>query len=282
MASQASPPTRASLPPRPALIPASYTTYTTPDPHEDHTGPFWFDRSTRRSAFVVSERAVNSNGVTHGGALLTFADFSLFVVALEYTGTDEGGYVTISLSSEIVAASREGDLVESEGEVIRATRDKDLIFVRVRVFSGARTLLTAQGIIKYVAPRTPRPASPSAAIRPAPARGVEEAGVPKRSQGLQGAKGVCCTCAAGGTATGKGCRTYTWKRSAAACVVAPETDTRTETGAAVVGAGLKMGTGTGRGGQVVRGCRVRGEPPRRAEEGTTTANGGLLVLQSCL
>ena len=156
-------------PSRPPQIPATYITYETPDPHEDHTGPFWFDPESRRSAFVVSSRATNSQGSTHGGALLTFADFSLFVIALEHTAVAGYTYVTISLSSDIVAASREGDLIESEGEVVRATRDKDLVFVRVRVFSGTRTLLTGQGIIKRVVPR----ATGNRTLLPAPTVATE-------------------------------------------------------------------------------------------------------------
>ena len=140
-------------PPPPAPIPSHYRRYPTPDPHEDHTGPFYFDPESRGAAFVCSERACNSLGRTHGGALMTFADFALFIIAWEYTGALGGGeYVTISLSTDMVASGRKGDLIEAEGEVTKVTRGADLIFISVRVKTEGRTLLVGQGIIKRLAP----------------------------------------------------------------------------------------------------------------------------------
>ena len=84
---------------------------------------------------------------------MTFADFALFIIAWEYTGALGGGeYVTISLSTDMVASGRKGDLIEAEGEVTKVTRGADLIFISVRVKTEGRTLLVGQGIIKRLAP----------------------------------------------------------------------------------------------------------------------------------
>jgi acyl-coenzyme A thioesterase PaaI-like protein len=57
---------------------------------------------------------------TDGGCLMTFADFSLLAFASKELGTAPA--VTVSFDAEFIEAGREGDLIEAEGDVVRAGR----------------------------------------------------------------------------------------------------------------------------------------------------------------
>ena len=124
-----------------------YKTWIGLDPCEDHMGPFYFKKnedSTVTCAFVAEEKHINGHGTTHGGLLMTFADFSLFAIAQDSLNTGFG--VTISLNSEFIAAGKLGDLIRAEGKVVRSTRS--LVFVQGEVLNDERTLLNFSGIIK--------------------------------------------------------------------------------------------------------------------------------------
>jgi acyl-coenzyme A thioesterase PaaI-like protein len=117
------------------------------DPFELHAGPFYCrrtDAGTQLSAFRASREHLNMLESVHGGCLLAFADFSLFWIARdELAGI---GAVTASLSSEFLDAAKEGELIESTGEVLRATGS--MIFVRGLITSGSRSLLNFSAILK--------------------------------------------------------------------------------------------------------------------------------------
>lgn len=124
-----------------------YSTWEGLDPCEDYMGPFYFKKGEDgevRCAFVAETKHTNSGGTTHGGLLMTFADFSLFAIAQD--SLDTGFGVTISLNGEFVSAGNLGDFVEARGRVVRSTRS--LVFVQGEVVVGDKTLLNYSGIIK--------------------------------------------------------------------------------------------------------------------------------------
>jgi acyl-coenzyme A thioesterase PaaI-like protein len=77
---------------------------------------------------------------------MTFADFSLFWIAHEYTR--EKPAVTASFNSEFISSARENDLLQSEGEVVRAA--SSLIFVRGLITNLGKPVLTYSAIIKKI------------------------------------------------------------------------------------------------------------------------------------
>src|SRR5271170_1034627 len=84
------------------------------DHFEVHSGPYYFRKDaegTPRCAFRVERKHLNGGGSTHGGCLLTFADYCLFVFAEDALASSRG--VTVSLNSEFVGPALEGDLVEA-------------------------------------------------------------------------------------------------------------------------------------------------------------------------
>ena len=130
----------------------SWTLIAGGDPYEDLSGPFYMrdeGDGSRRSAFRVETKHLNGSGNLHGGCLMTFADFSLFMIAHETLR--EVDSVTVSLNGEFVGPSRVGDLVECAGEVVRAGRS--MVFIRGMITCAGAPLLTFSGVVKKLARR---------------------------------------------------------------------------------------------------------------------------------
>jgi len=130
------------------LLNDGYALWGYEDPYEALIGPFYMKDNgdgTHRSAFFSERRHVNTGGALHGGLLMSFADYSLFAIAKDQLG---GPCVTVGFNSEFIGAVGEGHLVESSGEVLRATRS--LLFVRGTIFTGDQTLLSFSGVLKRI------------------------------------------------------------------------------------------------------------------------------------
>ena len=109
-------------------------------------GPMYFrtDAQGPVAAFRAARKHMNSGSMVHGGCLMTFADFALFVIA---KGAMDNAYgVTIAFTSEFLSPAREGDLMEARGEVLKAGRS--LFFVRGIVTANGEPCLNFSGTIK--------------------------------------------------------------------------------------------------------------------------------------
>ena len=114
---------------------------------ESNSGPFYYRHEPDgriRCAFRPGKRHTNGMETTDGGCLMTFADFSLFAFASRELGTVPA--VTVSFSAEFIGAAKVGELIEAEGEVVRAGRS--LIFLRGTLHCDGRPLVTYAGIVK--------------------------------------------------------------------------------------------------------------------------------------
>jgi acyl-coenzyme A thioesterase PaaI-like protein len=122
------------------------------DPFEDQSGPY-YSRQDPDGAVVCAFRAerkhMNGGDFMHGGCMLTFADFCLFVIGRE--ALKDMHAVTVSLNAEFVGPAHVGDLVEGRGEVIRA--GGSLVFLRGLISTGGRTMMTYSGVVKKTKPR---------------------------------------------------------------------------------------------------------------------------------
>ena len=117
------------------------------DAFEDYVGPLYYkeaDDGEVRCAFVAADKHVNGQSVLHGGMLMTFADFALFLVARKALGGQRA--VTVSFSSDFTAGIGEGELIEATGEVVHETGG--LLFMRGRVFCEETTLLRFSAVLK--------------------------------------------------------------------------------------------------------------------------------------
>src|ERR1700730_12141446 len=92
-----------------------YSVFVPSDPFEDHTGPFYFriEGDARQAGSVhcllpTVPRQANYAGSVHGGAILTFADYALCLVAGRAAdgGTNSAFAVTVSIAVEVLCAGR--------------------------------------------------------------------------------------------------------------------------------------------------------------------------------
>jgi acyl-coenzyme A thioesterase PaaI-like protein len=131
---------------------AGWSHYPGGDPFEDLTGPFyWRDEpdGVRRCAFRAEPKHMNGGGFLHGGCVMTFADYALFVIAGEVI---QGGMsVTATFNGEFVGTAHVGDLVECTGEVVKA--GKSMVFLRGIIESGGEPVMSFSAVLK----KTKRP-----------------------------------------------------------------------------------------------------------------------------
>ena len=127
------------------------------EPFEDHAGLFHMkideNGGPHLSAFLCEKRHLNGGGFLHGGMLMSFADYALFVIA--YDELREHDYsVTVSCQTEFLkSAAPLGALVFAKGHVTRNTRS--MVFVRGEIFVEDETLATFSGILKKASNRKP-------------------------------------------------------------------------------------------------------------------------------
>lgn len=134
------------------LTAAGWQTQDTLQGFSSHVSPFWH-RDTGDLfcvGFFVEPAHCNEHlGTAHGGALLTFAD----IVGGWAVSRALGHYrcATIQLQSQFTAAARAGDFVWCEPEIVRQTRD--VIFMRSKMVTDDRTVMSFDGIWKVLAER---------------------------------------------------------------------------------------------------------------------------------
>ncbi|WP_037313447.1 PaaI family thioesterase [Ruegeria halocynthiae] len=110
----------------------------------DLVGPFYFrtDEQGPVAAFRAENRHTNAAGTVHGGCLMTFADFALFVAARESFDDDSYG-VTVSFSSEFLRGPQPGQLIEGRAEVLKSGRQ--LVFLRGIITADGKPCLNFSG-----------------------------------------------------------------------------------------------------------------------------------------
>jgi acyl-coenzyme A thioesterase PaaI-like protein len=124
------------------------------DAFEDYTGPFYCrpegDAGALVCGFIPELKNANAGGSVHGGALMTFADFALFIIAGGINYDLHG--VTVTMNCEFVGAAQPGRLLSARGEVVRA--GFSMVFVRGIIDDNGRAVLAFSGTIKRIKPRT--------------------------------------------------------------------------------------------------------------------------------
>jgi acyl-coenzyme A thioesterase PaaI-like protein len=122
------------------------------DPFEEATGPFYVARDSsgigNASGIITGFRPgpnnCNGHGMIHGGALMTFADFSLFM--LGSSQGDEVNGVTVTMNSEFLAPAQAGQLLIGRGE--RTGGGRSLIIARGMITANDHPVLHFSGVIK--------------------------------------------------------------------------------------------------------------------------------------
>jgi uncharacterized protein (TIGR00369 family) len=134
-----------------AAFPAGWTAFDDPG-FVALTGPVHHRTVDGRKefAFKAEQKHVNLVGLVHGGMLVTFADRSLSIVAMDALGSKS--CVTVEMNVHFVGAAKIGDLVETVPEIVRKT--SSLVFVRSILTCEDRPLVMVSGIWKLLKDRS--------------------------------------------------------------------------------------------------------------------------------
>ncbi len=131
---------------------AGWYHYEPSDRFEDHTGPFYCkpDGDGPDAAvvcgFMPGAKNCNAGGNVHGGAVMTFADYALFMIAGGMDASVHG--VTVTCNAEFVDGAEPGRLLTARGEVVRA--GFSMVFVRGIISDGDRPVTVFSGTLKKV------------------------------------------------------------------------------------------------------------------------------------
>ncbi|HEY9216511.1 MAG TPA: PaaI family thioesterase [Phenylobacterium sp.] len=134
---------------------AGWNNYAGGDPFEEYCGPYYWRRDpdgTMRCAFRAERKHMNGGMFMHGGAIMTFADYALFVIAREALQNSHS--VTATFNGEFVGSVPEGAIVECTGEVVKAGRS--MVFVRGLITTGPDPVMSFSAVIKKTGPRDKR------------------------------------------------------------------------------------------------------------------------------
>jgi uncharacterized protein (TIGR00369 family) len=128
-------------------IPTGWTLRAFPESFGGVAGPFYFrDDGAPGVGFFSEPRHGNLGGVVHGGALLTLADMALFNICRDELAASRA--VTVTLSSEFIAAAPIGQFIEATGDMVRAGRS--LLFARGLISADEKPVLAFSGTLKRV------------------------------------------------------------------------------------------------------------------------------------
>lgn len=117
------------------------------EPFDELAGPFEYrldDDGSVLCRFLPEQRNTNGLGIVHGGSLLTFADYCLFVSAKNLIGDDRT--VTVSMSADFAGMVRPGSTVEARCDVVKTGRS--LIFLRGLITSSGDPVMSFSGVMK--------------------------------------------------------------------------------------------------------------------------------------
>lgn len=135
-----------------------YCVFAPPDPFEDHTGPFYFkvEGDAQRAGMVhcvlpTEARHANYAGGVHGGAILTFADYALCLVAGRAAdrGTNTSFAMTVSIAVEFLSSGKVGKPLEATGEPLQVTGR--MAFARGSISQEGKLVALWSGVVRHVA-----------------------------------------------------------------------------------------------------------------------------------
>jgi len=129
-------------------LPEGFKHYSGESPAEDNIGPFFYSKQgdVLRLGMRAGDKHGNGMGRVHGGVLLAYADYAATMLAL--SGVKNETCVTVSLTSDFLAAVNIGDWIEGTGEVIKRTGS--MTFLRGQLMVADNTVLTFQSVLRRI------------------------------------------------------------------------------------------------------------------------------------
>lgn len=83
----------------------------------------------QRCAMLLLPHHCNTFGIVHGGLLMTFADYAIFAIAHGVIGA---GGVTVSMTTDFIAAAHAGELLEAEVDIVQLEQSLCQLLLRRR------------------------------------------------------------------------------------------------------------------------------------------------------
>jgi acyl-coenzyme A thioesterase PaaI-like protein len=130
---------------------AGWYTWVPLDDFEELAGPFYCrpEGDGLLCGFRPTAKNRNGGGNIHGGALMTFADYALFMGAL---GADPALHgVTLTMNSEFIGAAEPGRLLTGRTEIVR--QGASIVFARGLIDDDGRPVLSFSATIKKLKKR---------------------------------------------------------------------------------------------------------------------------------
>lgn len=132
-------------------IPEGFVFLDRDSPFSDLTGPYYEKRDAQGKhevlALRLSHEHLNKIGLAHGGILMTLAD-SAFSDSILAHFNKPVSFVTISFSSEFLAAARAGDWVEARVTINRSGRR--LIFAQCQLSIEGKNIFNASAVFAII------------------------------------------------------------------------------------------------------------------------------------
>lgn len=131
---------------------AGWSTWLGEEPFETHVGPFYTRRGEAGGMICgcrILQQNVRSGGSAHGGTLMSFADYSLFMIAFDVLAGSDG--ITVSLTSDFLSTVQLGARLIARGQVVKAGRS--LIFIQGAIETDDIPVVAFSGIIKVLGKR---------------------------------------------------------------------------------------------------------------------------------
>ena len=89
---------------------------------------------------------------------MAFADFSLFVTALDHTYESTGNhYVTLHFNMDFIGSSKAGALIEAAGTVEKVSSDGQIVIVSSQLHQGDRKLAVFRAVLKMLGKPSSKP-----------------------------------------------------------------------------------------------------------------------------
>jgi acyl-coenzyme A thioesterase PaaI-like protein len=129
-------------------VPEGFQPYHARSPFMEKLGPLFYkeDGGDLIYGFFAEEGHTNSNGIVHGGMLLSFLDDVLGHIVWRSLG--ERRCATISLNCDFVASAKRGDWVETRSKISR--KGLAVVFMHGELLVKGERILSADGIWKII------------------------------------------------------------------------------------------------------------------------------------
>lgn len=129
-------------------IPEGFRPYESRGPFMEKVGPLYTksEGGSTIFGFLADESHANSNGIVHGGMLLSFLDEAMGQNV--WISVDKKRCATITLNSDFVASAKPGDWIEARSKISK--KGLAVIFVRGELHVGDQRILAADGIWKII------------------------------------------------------------------------------------------------------------------------------------